>query len=244
MPSLFLRRMSEEERNDLVQRLHSTQNGRCFICEKPIDMDIHAGHVEIDHIEPIVGGGKDAPENFALTHASCNRVKQASDLRVARILSRFQGIVDEVEKENRSPNLGDILNRYEGSKYDLPVAINETTIKVSFPDIGKNDLPVYPIQLDQLSGFRSAYISLPIQYLHHDDHINPRAIGGNLRKLVEEFHKKYHNFTSRSDGLILPRVRLPRSGFSTDNIRRLLKFCWVRNGCQFESSLTPTVTRC
>ncbi|MDE0685083.1 MAG: HNH endonuclease [Candidatus Poribacteria bacterium] len=190
MPSLFLRRMSEEERNDLVKRLHSSQNGSCFICEKPIDMNVHAGHVEIDHIEPIAGGGKDAPENFALTHASCNRVKQASDLRVARILSRFQDIVDEVEKENRSPNLGDILNRYEGSRYDLPVAINETTIKVSFPDIGENDLSVYPIQLDQMSGFRSAFLSLPIQYLHHDDHINPRAIGGNLRKLVEEFHKK------------------------------------------------------
>ena len=28
---------------------------------------------------------------------------------------------------------------------------------------------------------------LPIEYLHHDMRINPRAIGSNLRKLVEEF---------------------------------------------------------
>lgn len=190
MPSLFLRRLSEEERNDLVQRLYSSQNGSCFICEKPIALDIHASHIDIDHIEPIAGGGRDAPENFALTHDSCNRVKQASDLRVARILSRFQSIVDDVEKEKRSPNLGDILKRYEGGKYDLPLAIDEATIKVSFPDIEKNDLSAYPIHIDQISGFRSAFISLPIQYLHHDDHINPRAIGGNLRKLVDEFHKK------------------------------------------------------
>ena len=31
---------------------------------------------------------------------------------------------------------------------------------------------------------------LPIEYIHHDDHINPRAIGKNLKKLIEEFHKK------------------------------------------------------
>ena len=30
----------------------------------------------------------------------------------------------------------------------------------------------------------------PIEYLHHDDHINPRTIGSNLRKLVVEFHRK------------------------------------------------------
>lgn len=43
---------------------------------------------------------------------------------------------------------------------------------------------------DELSGFHSAFVNLPIEYLYHDDHINPRAIGKNLKKLVEEFHKR------------------------------------------------------
>jgi hypothetical protein len=31
---------------------------------------------------------------------------------------------------------------------------------------------------------------LPIECIHHDDRINPRSIGPNIRGLVEEFHKK------------------------------------------------------
>lgn len=30
----------------------------------------------------------------------------------------------------------------------------------------------------------------PLQYLHHDDRINPRSIGSNIRGLIEEFQKK------------------------------------------------------
>jgi len=30
---------------------------------------------------------------------------------------------------------------------------------------------------------------MPIEAIHHDDRINPRAIGPNLRGLIEEFHK-------------------------------------------------------
>ena len=43
---------------------------------------------------------------------------------------------------------------------------------------------------DEISGFRSSFMNMPIEYLHHDDHINPRTIGSNLRKLVVEFHRK------------------------------------------------------
>jgi hypothetical protein len=31
---------------------------------------------------------------------------------------------------------------------------------------------------------------LPVEYLHHDDRINPRGIGTNIRGLIEEFMKK------------------------------------------------------
>ena len=41
-----------------------------------------------------------------------------------------------------------------------------------------------------ICGFRYFFIKLPIQYLRHDDRINPRAIGSNIGKLVEEFYQK------------------------------------------------------
>lgn len=96
MRSLFLSALTAEGRADLVSSLLETQKGRCFICEEQIDGVVH--NIDIDHVEPLSAGGKDAPENFAVTHDACNRSKQASDLRVARILAGF----DRLANSNRS----------------------------------------------------------------------------------------------------------------------------------------------
>ena len=189
MPSLYLNRLSNEERQELIDSLLGTQNGNCFICGKAIDPDVHGNHIDIDHVEPIKVGGKDGPDNFAVTHGSCNRTKQASDLRVARILASFDRISESIS-EDRSPNLGDVLRENGGAKYDLSFSVAGDSLKTSFSDIGENDILTSPVYTDNLSGFRYAFLNLPIEYLHHDDHINPRPIGANLRKIVEEFHKR------------------------------------------------------
>ena len=190
MPSLYLRRLSNQDRDLLVKRLHESQNGNCFICGQSVDLALHARSFDIDHIEPITTGGKDGPENFALTHDSCNRSKQASDLRVARVLASFNNLAQQLTAKNRAPNLGDVLRQHGGSKYKLPVTVDEASVRLSFTDMGSNEIVTLPLYTDELSGFRSSFMDLPIEYLHHDDYINPRTIGSNLRKLVEEFHKR------------------------------------------------------
>ena len=156
----------------------------------PLIWTLQASSLDIDHIEPISAGGRDGPDNFALTHHSCNRSKQASDLRVARLLASFDSLAQQIAEENRSPNLGDVLLLRGGSKYQLSVTVNGALFETTFAEMDQNEVKTFPVYEDQISGFRSTFVNLPIEYLHHDDYINPRAIGSNLRKLLEEFHKK------------------------------------------------------
>src|SRR5450759_1126129 len=190
MGSLYLNALTADERKSLISTLLGTQKGKCFICDKKLDPDLHGAQIDIDHVEPLKVGGKDDPSNFAATHASCNRSKQASDLRVARVLARFSAIRDRIATESRGPNLSDVLSSFGGSKYELPIRVSDESVSVSFADIGRNDIVNLPLYTDHLSGMRYFFGQFPIEYLFHDDRVNPRAIGGSLNGLVEEFHKK------------------------------------------------------
>ena len=110
-------------------------------------------------------------------------------MRVARVLASFEILAHSTSEENRAANLGDVLEKYGGSKFELSVAVVGEVLKTSFPELANNTIREFPIDYDPLSGFRYTFLNLPIEYLHHDSHINPRAIGTNLRKLVVEFHK-------------------------------------------------------
>lgn len=190
MGSLYLNGLSVEQRQHLEATLLESQHNKCFICERVIDPDLHKGAIDIDHVEPLKVGGKDDPTNFAITHASCNRSKQATDLRVARVLARFERIREEVAKENRGPNLSDVFRHYGGAKYELPVKVVNHEVQVVCPELGRNEIERVPLYTDDLSGLRYFFLKIPIEYLYHDDRINPRAVGGSLNGLIEEFHRK------------------------------------------------------
>jgi hypothetical protein len=159
MGSLYLNSLSADQRKELEARLLKSQQGNCFICEKPIDVVLHAYALDIDHVEPLKVGGKDDPSNFALTHSSCNRSKQASDLRVARVLARFSSIRDEVAKENRGPNLSDVLRHYKGAAHELSLVVGQDCVSFSFPEIGENDIQKVPLYRDDLSGLQYFFAS-------------------------------------------------------------------------------------
>lgn len=188
MGSLYLHRLKPDAYQQLVHSLWKTQHGQCFICGQPIHPDLHSDAVDIDHVVPLKIGGKDDPANFALTHESCNRSKQASDLRVARILARFDSLQAECASQPNRPNLSDVLQISKGARYDLPIQLQDHTVSYSFPDIGSNEIRELPLYHDPLSDMDYFFAVIPIAYLRHDERINPRAIAANsLRRLVEEF---------------------------------------------------------
>jgi HNH endonuclease len=190
MSSLYLNRLSVDDRNSLLHELHQRQSGNCFICGKVIDLQLHKNSIDIDHVIPTSLNGTDNPINFAITHDSCNRGKQDSDLRVARIIARFDEINANVATESRAANLGDILKVYTPGSYNLPITADAQTVSFSLPEIGRNEIVKLPLYVDPLSGFRFFFAQLPIQYIHHDGKMNPRAIGPNIKKLIKEFHLK------------------------------------------------------
>ena len=190
MASPYLNKLSADDRVNLINTLYAAQKCNCFICEQAIDLVAQKDSLDIDHVIPLKVGGKDNPANFALAHASCNRSKQASNLEVARILSRFSRLKDKLAPENRTPNLGDLLNQAGGGNHTLGFNLSGDVVTYSFSELNDSTLRQLPIYTDELSGFRYFFAKLPIQYLAHDAHINPRSIGSNISKLVEEFFHK------------------------------------------------------
>ena len=190
MGSLYLNRLSRDEYNALKGKLHRLQNGVCFICGEDIDLVLHADSIDIDHIVPTKLGGKDDPINFALTHASCNRAKQDSNLEVAKVLHYFQKIREGLAADNRGPNLDDILRAKNGARYEIVFTRDADRLKFSLSAIGDNRIREVQVFTDELSGFEYFFVKLPIEYLFHDDRINPRSISQNISKLLKEFHLK------------------------------------------------------
>ncbi len=190
MGSLFLNRLSTEGRKEIVQKLYNIQAGKCFICEKDIDLGLH--EIELDHVNPVSVGGKDDESNLALTHAQCNESKQDANLRIARLLSHFNDIREACFTENRGPNLSDILKAYGGSKNNLSFRIDseKQLIQFSINHEGTDIDQQAKIYFDELSKFKYFFCYLPIEYLFHDDKINPRSIGQNISKLLKEFFLK------------------------------------------------------
>lgn len=189
--SLFLSKLKPDQRRELVNRLHVRQNGVCFICEKPIDLDLQRDALEIDHVIPIAADGKDEENNFALTHEPCNRRKGSSDLRVARVLERFSRIEQEASRgDGRGANLGHVLQAYGGAKESLRMIVDKGAARFSIQSDEGAPITTVPLWQDPLSGMNYCFARLPLAYLHHDSRINPRSIGFNIRGLIEEFNHK------------------------------------------------------
>lgn len=184
--SKYLDSLNSVEYDKLVNRLFEQQNGKCFICEEEINLDIHK--VNVDHIIPLVNNGKDDVNNFGLTHEVCNKSKLDADLKVAKVLNKLEKIQKSLPR-NESASLKHVLKKYDGEKYNFSYVIEANKIKYTFNEI--NDLHVYEetIYTDLLSGERSAFIEIPIEYLFHDELINPRGINNSISLLVKEFYK-------------------------------------------------------
>ena len=185
--SKYLDSLSADAYKDLSERLLSIQNHKCYICNEEIDLDLN--NTNIDHIKPLVNGGKDDETNFAITHESCNKSKQDADLRIARALAQLAKIMKSAEEKKETPSLKHVLSAYGGSIFDFSYKVDGNDLVYAFSSAGDETIRRTEIFEDRLSGEKTAFIQVPIQYLYHDEIINPRGINSSIGLLIKEFYK-------------------------------------------------------
>lgn len=186
MASKYLSSLSNQDYAGLTSKLLDIQNHKCYICTKIID-STHT--TNIDHIVPLANKGKDEEINFAVTHEHCNKSKQDADLNIARVLARLKDVQDKANTEHKSASLNEILFEYGGGKFDFSYEENGDNLKYTFDKLGCTDIHQVPILTDELSGEKSCFIQMPIEYIYHDQVINPRGINNSINLLVKEFAK-------------------------------------------------------
>lgn len=188
MASKYLNYLSTSDYDALTKKLLCIQNHKCYICGDIIDLNIHKSN--IDHIIPLVGGGKDCEENLAVTHESCNKSKQDADLKIAKLLCLLKKIQEETSaNENKAASLKHVLRYFGGSKFELKYTIEGKKLRYSLSEKGDNTIYETEIFTDPLSKEEFCFICLPIDYIYHDEFINPRGINSSISMLVKEFSK-------------------------------------------------------
>lgn len=185
--SKFLDNLNADQKKALSLKLWNIQNHKCFICEEDIDLDIQT--TNIDHIRPLVNGGKDDDTNFGLTHEHCNKSKQDADLEVAKKLFQLGKIIKDAEAVHETPSLKHVLLANGGSKYPFKYKIENGSLVYSFDECGDTKIYRTDIFTDELTGEQTAFIKVPLAYVYHDDVINPRGINSSIGLLIKEFHK-------------------------------------------------------
>ncbi|MCI8913607.1 MAG: HNH endonuclease [Lawsonibacter sp.] len=185
--SKYLDSLSSEDKQGLIKQLWEIQTDKCFICEKAIDLDVQT--VNIDHIRPLANGGKDEPSNFALAHEHCNKSKQDADLMVAKKLFQLDQIIKDAEATKEVPSLKHVLIANGGSQFEFKHKEEQGELVYSFDEIGDTIIRRTEIFTDVLTNEKTAFICVPIEYLYHDEAINPRGINSSISLLIKEFHK-------------------------------------------------------
>ncbi len=189
-----LDKLTKDEREELVKRLHNAQNSLCYVCGQVVNLLVH--EVDIDHIIALARNGADDESNWGLTHSTCNRSKGTRDLRLQRLLHQFKAHVDKYTSAKVTGSGGD-FTLYEAMKEFLPAQqdvgceIKSEAVSLSWTTNGKPVTETYHLLEEKSSPPARSFVAmLPFECLHHDRDINPRSIV-DLEPMIEEFYGGY-----------------------------------------------------
>ena len=198
MPSRIFESYSHDKKRRILEKLLKSQNYICLFCEKPIEYsprlnlnEFFKKH-EVDHIKPLTEkGARDDDSNWVVLHKECNRKKGAKPLFLAKRINKF---LKDREQFGEKLTLGKVLEIHGVESAPILMKIvNENRAEIRFNDYGRETTVNVPIEKDPTgTPFDSIFIRLPITCIYHDKDLNPRPIGENATKLIEEFYGENH----------------------------------------------------
>lgn len=187
-------KLPKNDRQRIINELHEHQKGKCYLCEKIIDL---SQPVDVDHIRSKDRGGLDNRNNWGLTHAPCNRSKGNRDLDLQRYIIRFQEARKIHSLSGQSEDtftVGVALDLHGGAKREvvgrIDVDKDGSEIFITTWEIGGQIITYkHYILKDQNNKEVKSFTALvPIEYTFHDADINPRSIV-DLEPFIEEFYR-------------------------------------------------------
>lgn len=122
---------------------------------------------------------------------------------VAKTLCRLDKIIKSATDNNETPSLKHVLLANGGSKFSFKFRVENDEIVYAFSEMGDDKIRHSEIFIDPLSNEKTAFVRLPIEYIFHDETINPRGINKTISLLIKEFHKpnpQLHLSLARVDG--------------------------------------------
>ena len=195
MASRVFNSYPEEKKRRIIKKLLEVQDGKCLFCDKPINysddvkLDEFFKRHEVDHIKPLTEeNSRDDDSNWAILHKECNRKKGARPLFLAKRIHKFQ---KDRERFGEKFTLGKVLEVHNIKPRFLLLRIEGDYATIKYEEDGIEREVKTPILKDPAqTPFDSIFIVLPISYVHHDVELNPRPIGENAVKLIEEFYNE------------------------------------------------------
>ena len=140
--------LSKQQRDELVEKLHTAQNGLCYVCEGVINRQVHKA--DIDHIVALARDGRDEESNWALAHDSCNRSKGTRDLQLQRILHEFRKhrqkyTSGDAHGQNRNFTLNEALLELTPERQEVGAVIQDSRTSISWTENEQPQTETYPI---------------------------------------------------------------------------------------------------
>ena len=195
MPSRVFNGYSWGKKREVIEKLLESQDGLCSFCDRKIKytpaMDINEllNDHEVDHIKPLTDPlARDDDSNWALLHKQCNKIKGARPLFLAKSLYNFQ---KDRQKYGAEFTLGRVIEIFGINSQAVLLKAEDNCVEFRYNDYGIEKTLTIPVWKDPTgSPFDSIFLTLPLICIFHDKELNPRSIGENATKLIEEFYKE------------------------------------------------------